>query len=830
MEVSMFKRLFSLKNAIIIPFISLILLLVIIIASLWQFDYNWLSNEQGNKILYSLNENIKIRLNNMLSEPLRINQLLAAEIQREMSYGKDNAADIEDLIIGLTKNIHSQLPQISVVGYGDENKNFVALRVNDDDTFTLMLSDSRTENKLNIYNNESLESDIVASYEGYDPTTRPWYIPVKSNNLPQWSDIYINADELSEATISSLVPVFDNNETLMGVSSIDIKLSLIEKFLMDDKTKGNGIVYIVDDNWNIISQSTGEKNVKLIQGDTPSAEFIKASDSKNDIIRESTLHLLEQSNSISTSYKAKIKNEYYYILMDNIDQPNGLNWRIVSVIPESDLMGIAKKRQETMLVTIILITSLLALIGYFMLTKVIDPILKAAYSIKGFTINSGSESIIDIPGNRIYETEIFINSFNTMIKNLHESFKKLSVSEENYRSLIENSEDMIYSLDNNLNFISVNSSIEDILGVNRFDLIGRNIIEIFNEKVENGFWANSLSRVIETGVVFTTTYEYINQFGTKFYLKVTLIPVFNEFDEISIIIGTNSNITALIEAQLEIDKLHEKERHELEMLVSERTSELEYAMRELLEKEKLASLGSLVSGIAHEINTPLGVAVSAGSFMGNVLENGLNSMEKGTMTRNGLVDFVGEIQESTRIINTNLERAATLVNSFKQISINQTYEEISTFKLTEYINMVLISLKHEIKLRKIVVRINGPQELYIDSFTGAISQIMTNLIMNSLIHGYDKNQEGLIEIFLSENENSVLIEFKDDGKGIGEENIQKIFDPFFTTKRSAGGSGLGLNIVYNLVTGKLLGKISVKSEIGVGTTFSLDIPKNRGAK
>ena len=241
-----------------------------------------------------------------------------------------------------------------------------------------------------------------------------------------------------------------------------------------------------------------------------------------------------------------------------------------------------------------------------------------------------------------------------------------------------------------------------------------------------------------------------------------------------------------------------------------------------MEKEKLASLGGLVSGVAHEINTPLGVAVSAASLMEVNNEKYKQLLKEGNLTKTGLISYMESVEETTAILSSNLLRAAELVKSFKAIAVNQASEERTKFNFKEYIGAILLSLKHEYKNRDIKFEVNCPTDLVVDNYSGAFSQIFTNLIMNSLIHGFKDNKSGLISIKVETINDILKIEYSDNGNGMSEEVRRHIFEPFFTTNRGKGGSGLGLNIVYNLVSGKMNGKIGCNSELGVGTKFIME--------
>ena len=258
----------------------------------------------------------------------------------------------------------------------------------------------------------------------------------------------------------------------------------------------------------------------------------------------------------------------------------------------------------------------------------------------------------------------------------------------------------------------------------------------------------------------------------------------------------------------------------------EANEKLVSTQKQLITQERLAALGSLTAGIAHEINTPLGISISAASAVEEDTRAMRQRFGSGKMKRSDLSNFFETIEESSAMLLGNLRRAAELIQSFKQVAVDQSSEKQRSFEVKEYLQEILVQLTPTLKKTRHTIKVEGQEYLSINSYPGAFSQIITNLVMNSLAHGYEAGDSGVMEIcFEQQNENLVLT-YSDDGKGISPENLKQIFDPFFTTKRNQGGNGLGLHIVYNLVTQKLLGTITCDSQVGVGTKFTIHIPLN----
>jgi signal transduction histidine kinase len=252
---------------------------------------------------------------------------------------------------------------------------------------------------------------------------------------------------------------------------------------------------------------------------------------------------------------------------------------------------------------------------------------------------------------------------------------------------------------------------------------------------------------------------------------------------------------------------------------------LKDAQGELVRQEKLASLGRLVAGVAHEINTPLGICVTATSHLVEELKLTREDMAAGVLDEDGLNQFFDIIDQSLRIMTTNTQRAAALVRSFKQVAVDQSSDDIRSFNLRKYLDEVLLSLQPKLKGKPIAIEIDCEERIEMASFPGAVSQIVTNMVMNSLVHGYEEGQSGKIKITGKLDGDFVVFEYSDDGVGMDTGTLSQLFDPFFTTKRGSGGSGLGAHILFNLVTGALGGTVKVASAPGMGLHYKLRFPK-----
>jgi len=299
-------------------------------------------------------------------------------------------------------------------------------------------------------------------------------------------------------------------------------------------------------------------------------------------------------------------------------------------------------------------------------------------------------------------------------------------------------------------------------------------------------------------------------------------------------VGTTGDITELKQHELALAEINV----ELEQRVAQRTDalsrvnddlqqtidQLTQTQHQLVDSEKMAALGGLVAGVAHEINTPLGIGVTAASFLDAEVKRLQKCMQDNSLSKSDLESFSRNLGDSSQLILRNLNRADKLVKSFKQVAVDQSSEETRVINLHNYIEEVLVSLQPAIKKTPHEVHLYCKDILVFETYPGAIYQILVNLVMNALLHAYPGNEKGKIDILITQDRDTALIEFRDNGCGMPEDIRRKVFDPFFTTRRGQGGSGLGLHIAWNLATQLLGGSLSCESEVGKGSSFYVRIP------
>ena len=265
----------------------------------------------------------------------------------------------------------------------------------------------------------------------------------------------------------------------------------------------------------------------------------------------------------------------------------------------------------------------------------------------------------------------------------------------------------------------------------------------------------------------------------------------------------------------------EKKNLELEKAYSK----LQRVQEELIQSEKMASLGRLVSGFAHEINTPIGIALTASSSLCTAQQTISAMLSQEEVDEEDLVSNLEVIREAAELTLSNTRRAAELVKSFKRTSIDQSAETRRLFDMCEVIQDVTVSLVSRFRQTAIEIVSNCPGTVNVYGYPGAISQILTNLMMNSLIYGFDDGKlPGKILIEVEAKDNMLHFDYADTGKGMEEDVVRHLFEPFFTTRRARGGTGLGMYICYNIVTSRLKGSITCESSPGRGSVFHITFP------
>jgi len=254
-------------------------------------------------------------------------------------------------------------------------------------------------------------------------------------------------------------------------------------------------------------------------------------------------------------------------------------------------------------------------------------------------------------------------------------------------------------------------------------------------------------------------------------------------------------------------------------------AELRGAQKQLVAAEKMASLGGLVAGVAHEINTPMGIALTAASSLQKSADAAFAKLDAGKLSRRDMDELRATLGEANRLILGSLQRASTLIASFKQVAVDQSSEQRRAFDLQQFLGEVQFALQPVYARTPHRLAIDCPEGIAMDTYPGALFQIVTNLVNNALLHAFAEDQAGQMRLQARALGEQVELRFRDDGLGMSAEIAARAFDPFFTTRRGSGGSGLGLHLVYNLTTQLLGGTIELHTAPGAGCEFVIRLPR-----
>ncbi|MEH6346676.1 MAG: ATP-binding protein [Bermanella sp.] len=443
-------------------------------------------------------------------------------------------------------------------------------------------------------------------------------------------------------------------------------------------------------------------------------------------------------------------------------------------------------------------------------------------------------------GNQKLDDELteMVNAFNKMREKILLQFKeKFSASKQLVKeqafsqTIINSSSAVVICLDQHLSIISTNPAGVKLCNTQQDILKGKNWLEVFCEK---GMRQEMKICLANQPLPENKEIELPHSSNSSSILLWNFVPFLGGSSSCRFI-AFGYDITPLKNVEREIKQLN----LQLEEKVTQRTknlqlsnSKLEDAFKQLkntqkslLEAEKMAAMGTLVSGVAHEINTPIGTSITAISFMQEKVKNIRTCLTENTLTKSVLEDGVTNLEESLDLLLHNQHRAAKLIDNFKQVAVNKPALRFSHFNLHEHIQIIKQSLNDEITDCHCLLNIDCDKNIILNSYPISFVQIFSNLILNSIIHGFEGWQgPKIINIQASVKDNIMLIEYSDTGRGVEKEIAENIFDPFVTTKRNTGGSGLGTLVIFNLVVQLLKGKVEFNTKVGKGVHFTFHIP------
>ena len=385
------------------------------------------------------------------------------------------------------------------------------------------------------------------------------------------------------------------------------------------------------------------------------------------------------------------------------------------------------------------------------------------------------------------------------------------------RTLADTCTFRIYAKDADGRFVFCNTEMVRSLGASNDDILGKRDFDFFPLSLAESY-SRDERHLLETGESILEKEEPTTDpaTGAPWWTLTSKVPLKDAEGRIVGLVGIGLDLTERKRLEHEL-----VERNDALLAAN---AELVRTREQLVQSSKLAALGALVAGIAHELNTPIGNSVLVATTLQEALAN-LEVKFADRLTRSDLCAFMEESREGIDILIRSLSRAADLVASFKQVAVDRTTAARRAFKLKETVDEILLTLSPALRKTTHRVEVQIPDDLVLDSYPGPFGQVLTSLINNALVHAFDGITEGVIAITAErDGDQGVRIVVSDNGHGIAEAHLGRVFDPFFTTKLGQGGSGLGLSVAYNLVTGILGGDIDVTSQPETGARFVLRLP------
>jgi PAS domain S-box-containing protein len=372
--------------------------------------------------------------------------------------------------------------------------------------------------------------------------------------------------------------------------------------------------------------------------------------------------------------------------------------------------------------------------------------------------------------------------------------------------------------DKQLRYVLMNRYMAGIFGIEPADAIGRTTTDLMSRYGAQKTDEND-KRVLAAGrgLGFYEE-EYLDSSGNLRQWLVNKLPLLNPDGEIENIVTVALDIG-------------ERKRGELEMRKAKDAAEaalrnLRETQNSLIEAEKLAALGRLVAGVAHEVNNPVGISLTVASSLERKTALFAAEVARGELRRSSLNDFLETSRDASSQLVANLNRAAELITSFKQVAADRNYSDQRVFDLGDLTEQVVMSLRPGLRKHKLTLNIDCQPNLTMNSYPGPYGQVLTNLFLNAVAHAFPDGKPGAVDIQVRESgKDNVEIIFSDNGCGMSLDVRRRAFDPFFTTRRDQGGTGLGLHIVYNIVTNRLGGRLDLDSEPGGGTRIQIILPR-----
>jgi len=800
----------SLRSILTLPFIIQILLVAGLVGYFSFQNGQQAVKEIAHQLHDKINTHIEGHLKQFLDTPHQINHLNANAFYQGLP-------DVKSLAI-LEHYFWKQIQvfnSVNSISFGYKEGGVInAGREGKKGSLYVISTDTFKKGAFNKYATDSQgnRTSLLVTVPNFDSRIRPWYSKAVEKKSEVWSDIYIVFTG-HDMAISASRPVYDEHHNLLGVTLNDIFLSGISDFLKNLQIGKTGHAFVMEKSGLLVASSFDEKPFIAGNG-KETKKRLYAHESSQPIIKYTAKFLIQQTDEYKkinspVQYEFTIDNKLYYLQASPIQDPYGIEWINVIVIPESDFMADINANKRTTIFLIIIAVLLALVLGVFTARWISKPILRLNNSTQ--SLINGEFKTIDIERVRVREIDQLGHSFNFMAKQLEQTILKLKTqitkrkqneealreSETFLNAIVENIPDMIFVKNaENLRFVRFNKAGEELLGYSREDLIGKNDYDFFT-KEEADFFTEKDREVLNRGILLNIPGEKIQtKHKGKRIVHTKKIPLFDEKGQPEYLLGISEDITE--------QKQAEEEKKKLE--------------KQLQRSQKMETVGILAGGIAHEFNNLLYVI------------SGNTELLK--------MDARPEDKEMLQEINKASQRGANLVKQLMAFSrksesnLYSTHLNIEIHKIKKMLDRILP--------RMIDIKLDLADNLHsIKADQGQIEQVVMNLCLNAkdaMLGGgiiTIKTENSVIdETFVDMHPEKpkglkegkcVILTVSDTGCGMDKETREQIFDPFFTTKEIGKGTGLGLSVIYGIIEGHN-GHISCDSEVGVGTTLRIYFP------
>jgi PAS domain S-box-containing protein len=372
--------------------------------------------------------------------------------------------------------------------------------------------------------------------------------------------------------------------------------------------------------------------------------------------------------------------------------------------------------------------------------------------------------------------------------------------------------------DRELRYVLMNRYMAGIFGIEPVDAIGRTTTDLMSRYGAKKTDENDRRVLAAGGGIGFYEEEYLDSAGNLRHWLVNKLPL----------LDADGDIERIVTVALDIG---ERKRGEAEMRKAKDAAEaalrnLRETQNSLIEAEKLAALGRLVAGVAHEVNNPVGISLTVASSLERKTALFAAEVVRGDLRRSSLNEFLETSRDASSQLVANLNRAAELITSFKQVAADRNYSDQRIFDLGDLTEQVVMSLRPGLRKHNLALTVDCQPNLTMNSYPGPYGQVLTNLFLNAVAHAFPDGKPGAVDIQVRESgKDNVEIIFSDNGCGMSLDVRRRAFDPFFTTRRDQGGTGLGLHIVYSIVTNRLGGRLDLDSEPGGGTRIQMILPR-----